>query len=44
MRLFTSDFLRSFAIGFALAGIGVWSQMGDRPEGLFPTAIAAATE
>ncbi|HEX7752587.1 MAG TPA: hypothetical protein VF440_09320 [Novosphingobium sp.] len=44
MRLFRSDFVRSFAFGFLLGGIVVWTQLSGEPHGMVPSAIAAPAE
>jgi hypothetical protein len=46
MGLFKPDFFRSFAIGFALGAVLVFTQMGDGANGgiadsVVPTAVAA---
>lgn len=44
MQLFRSDFLRSFALGFVLGGVAVWTQLNGEPQSVVPSAIAAPAE
>lgn len=41
MRLLRSDFLRSFALGFALAGGILWMHIEGERNSVVPAAIAA---
>lgn len=44
MRLLRSSFLRSFALGFALAGGVLWMHIDGERDGVVPTAVAAPAQ
>lgn len=41
MKLLQADFYRSFAIGFALGAVVVFTALGQSSESMVPSAIAA---
>lgn len=41
MKLLQADFYRSFAIGFALGAVVVFTALGQHAESMVPSAIAA---
>ncbi len=41
MKLLQADFYRSFAVGFALGAVVVFTALGQNSESMVPSAIAA---